>query len=393
MRYQRISSTISLYLLCLHYGCYAVQILGNISRSGYDESASTFNTSATTRHLRSAGQAARPDGQLPTIFIVGAQKGGALSLLDLITQHPLLCSGITRDPGFFSDDSKFAEGTAIYKKLFRDGKCHKNEKYSMYVDGTSILHIPKVWSRIADTYDNDPEGRKLKDKLKFIVVLREPVSRDYVLYQHNLRSKLRKGLKFEEIKTFEEMSTESEFKDENGQDTRYGRYVEQLLEFTKVFRRDQLLILNSHVLFEDVASLTRNIYQFINVPNETIPNVALPRVNHYQETGTAFESCAVHHIPEIDCTFRDRLGEYYESFNAQLYYWLKATRDEANINEPPFSPIFSSYKLSPCSENSRLEFNTYLSKEKDVIRLREEYQTRTNGFHLPLGACHAMENK
>lgn len=393
MKYQHISSSLSLLLLCLHYGCFAIQILSNLSRSGHDENPLHFNATGTARYLRSAGPAIRPEGQLPTVFIVGAQKGGALSLLDLITRHPLLCSSILREPGFFSDDSKYEQGTAAYKYQFHDAKCHKNEKYSMYVDGSSILHIPKVWQRIADTYNNDCEGRKLKDKLKFIVVLREPVSRDYVLYQHNLRSQLKKGLKFDQIRTFGEMTNDSNFKDENGLDTRYGRYVEQLAEFTKVFRRDQLLVLNSHVLFEDVASITRNIYQFINVPDETVHNVALPRVNHYQEAGTAFESCAVHHIPEMECSFRDRLGEYYESFNTQLYYWLGATRKEANINEPPFKPTFSSYKQTPCSENPRLDFDTYIGKEKDVIKLREQFKTKTNSFHLPPGACHISENQ
>lgn len=347
-----------------------------------------------TRHLRNSDKIdTKVDGQLPSIFIIGALKGGSLSLLDLISHHPLLCTGMQKEPNFFSNDDNYEEGPKVYKDMFRETKCSKNAKYSKYIDGTPMLHIPKVWSRIADTYNNDKDGKKMKDNLKFIVLLREPVSRDFVWYQHKLRNSLHKGLKFSDVKTIKEVTEESGFKDKDGLDTRHGRYIEQLQEFTKYFRRDQIMVLNSQVIFDDAASVIKNIYQFLNVPGQTVPNLVLPRPNHYLETSTAFETCTVHHIPEMDCSYRDPLGEYYQPYNLQLYYWLKATKGEANINEPPFLPTFSNYKDSPCVADARSDYNTFLDKEKETILLREEFQTKTNGFHMPYGQCRAPHEK
>lgn len=365
---------------CLHGG-FAVDFIS--------DEVPIIDTSNGTRYLRASKTDVKIEGQLPSVFIIGAQKGGALSLLDLMIHHPLLCGGIRKEPDFFSSDENYDTGTKAYKDLFRDGKCNKNAKYSKYIDGTPMLHIPKVWSRIVDTYSKDKDGKKLKDNLKFIVLLREPVSRDFVWYQHNLRNELHQGQMFKDVKTIKEMTDESHFRDENGVDTRYGRYIEQLQEFTKYFRRDQLLVLNSQVIFDDAPSVMKNIYQFIGVPDEIVANQVLPRVNHFLETGMAFETCTIHHIPEMDCSYRDSLGEYYEPFNEQLYYWIKATKNEANINEPPFVPLFSSYKLTSCSEDARKEYDNYLSKERETIALREEFQTKTNSFHMPEGACHS----
>lgn len=353
----------------------------------YSEFPGSHQTRNSTRYLRTEKVDSKIEGQLPSVFIIGALKGGALSLLDLMTHHPLLCGGMHKEPNFFSNDENYKEGPKSYKDLFRDAKCSKNAKYSKYIDGTPMLHLPKVWRRIAETYGNDKEGKKLKDNLKFIVLLREPVARDFVWYQHNLRNGLHKGMKFSDVRTIKEWTEESDFKDAGGQDTRHGRYIEQLQEFSKFFRRDQILVLNSQVIFDDASSIIKNIYQFINVPGQTVPNLVLPRPNHYLETSTAFETCTIHHIPEMDCSFRDSLGKYYEPYNEQLYYWMKATKGAANINEPPFTPSFSSFKDTPCVDDARLNFDVYLSKEEDVIRLREEFQTKTNGFHMPRGQC------
>ena len=345
------------------------------------------NATVPKRHLRASKIDPKAEGQLPSVFIIGAQKGGALSLLDLMIHHPLLCGGIHKEPNFFSDEGNYATGAKDYKDLFRDAKCHNNAKYSKYIDGTPMLHVPQVWSRIVETYNKEKDGKKLKDNLKFIVLLREPVSRDFVWYQHILRNSLHAGQKFVDVKTIKELSEETKFLDTKGVDTRYGRYIEQLQEFTKYFRRDQLLILNSQVIFDDAASIMNNVYQFLNVPDEKVPNLVLPRVNHYLETSTAFETCTIHHIPEMDCSYRDSLGEYYEPFNVQLYYWIKATRPDANANEPPIFPPFNAYKTNACSDDARKEYNDYLGKEQEVIQLRAEFKTKTNGFNMPVGSC------
>jgi hypothetical protein len=165
-------------------------------------------------------------GTLPTVFIIGAQKGGSMSLLELMLQHPNLCGGKHKEPHFFNNDENFGRGVDWYRKQFTDEKCMKSPSKSKYVDGTPMIHIPDVWKRIQKTYDKEKEN---SENLKFIVLLREPVSRDYIWYQHVIRADLHTGQPFEEVKTLKEMNEESNFLNGEGQDTRRGRYVEQVI--------------------------------------------------------------------------------------------------------------------------------------------------------------------
>jgi hypothetical protein len=54
-------------------------------------------------------------------------------------------------------------------------------------------------------------------------------------------------------------------------------------------------------------------------------------------------------------------GAYYEPYNLELYQFLKNSEvGKADLNEPPFWPVFDTYKALPCSENSRKEFDEIL---------------------------------
>ena len=41
-------------------------------------------------------------GNVPTIFILGAQKGGSSSLFEFMREHPQLCGARKKEPQFFS---------------------------------------------------------------------------------------------------------------------------------------------------------------------------------------------------------------------------------------------------------------------------------------------------
>ena len=123
-------------------------------------------------------------GTLPTVFIVGAQKGGSSSLYELMQQHPQLCRSFHKENHYFDHPDNYLYGVDYYKSLFADTKCD-NVTGSHFMDGTPILHYPSVWQRIYDTYNH---SISLRDSLKFIVLLREPVARDYSWYQHATRT-------------------------------------------------------------------------------------------------------------------------------------------------------------------------------------------------------------
>ena len=124
------------------------------------------------------------DGALPSIFIVGAQKGGSSSLFELMTGHPSFCSGDHKEIHYFDNLAIYEKGIEHYKQMFTDPKCSRISG-ARFIDGTPILHYPAVWQRIYDTYSFNVT---LRTNLKFIVLLREPVAREYSWYQHTTRA-------------------------------------------------------------------------------------------------------------------------------------------------------------------------------------------------------------
>ena len=155
-------------------------------------------------------------GHIPSVFVLGVQKGGSSSLYAFLMLHPLLCGGEHKEPHFFDHDEFYRQGRAAYASTYTDVKCDNNDK-AVYVDATPMMHyMHKVSSRLADFYTQEE-----RDKLKFIALLREPVSRDYSWYQQVIRGELASGKKFRDILTFQEMD-ESKF--QNG-DHKVHRFV------------------------------------------------------------------------------------------------------------------------------------------------------------------------
>ena len=395
MSCQRIISvsTINCILLCVSY-LTTVLAIGNDTGNFLRGAELIIDVNSTlSRYLKSKVRSSTTDektkGFLPTIFIVGAQKGGSMSLVDLLMQHPHICIGKHKETHFFNNDENYEKGGEWYKNQFIDSKCTLRSSKSKFIDGTPILHIPDVWKRIQKLYDKEKVN---KDNLKFIVLLREPVTRDYTWYQHVIRAELHNGEKFTTIKTIKEINEVTNFQGHDGLDTRRGRYVEQLENFTKYFKRNQIMIISSSAIFRDSIDIMERIRKFIDVlPDDSI-NKPLPHLEHASQTGIAFELCALRHIPKMECAYRDKLATYYAPYNEKLYEWIEETKTQADLNEPEFLPLFEDSKGIECVEDARVEFDAFLEREVETVELREIYHTKTWGFHLPDGACRLVSN-
>ena len=127
----------------------------------------------------------------PLVFIIGVQKGGSSSLMWMMITHPQLCEGARKETHFFGGNyenlvdggTKFKDIKAEYYGLFTDKKCNGVANTS-FVDGTPILH-QAYWA--AKNINAMYTETGFKDQLKFIAMLREPISRDFSWYQHHMR--------------------------------------------------------------------------------------------------------------------------------------------------------------------------------------------------------------
>lgn len=321
-------------------------------------------------------------GNLPMIFILGAQKGGSSSLFEFILEHPTLCQGVHKEPHFFDDPKQYGWTRPLrsgrwepgkippreeYLDLFPDdADCFKKHIQYRYIDATTMLHASTQAMRaVHDFYT--PEERNL---LKFIVVLREPVSRDYSWFQQVSRDKLggnpnERGGGGDSPQPFISMETLKEADAHHSRHIkRSGVYVEQLTNITKYFRRDQLFVVSSNMLFRNTSMVMMNLAKYLAV--EDIPKwrEKLPHDDHLgKKQWVDIVECMLEHIPKLDCSHRDVLGSYYAPFNEQLYSWLSETRSSASPFEPPFLPFGEDYKKISCVADARKEFNELIEKD------------------------------
>ena len=346
------------------------------------------------RHLKDKHGAAKeltlgpPGLVLPSVFILGVQKGGSSSMMWELITHPQLCDGERKETHFFlgfSYGSKIDEGKSIeeikteYLAIFRDKKC-VDIPNTMFIDGTPVLHHLEVAGNMNSFYGNLDE----KDKLKFIIMLREPVSRDYSWYQHKIRQHLtghitgqgfdesRKGA-IADMQTFKEMY-ESHINDVNrGKLARSdipielaGDYITQILEFAKHFRRDQMFIINSNEAYTHTADTMEAVRQFLGVePHEQWNTDPFP---HDDLLGTTYHSsdpdCVLKHIPKMDCSFRDKLAAFYASKNKELEQWMSKTKKKGPPMEPNFTPFGTAYKNISCVPDARAALDAVVELEK-----------------------------
>lgn len=306
--------------------------------------------------LLTSSLAEKVTNDVPTLFLLGVQKGGSSSLFEFLVKHPLFCGGDHKEPHFFEHDDRYQRGRRYYSRMYSDKKCLDNPT-AQFIDGTPQLHyMHRVASRFNEFYSDEE-----KKNLKFILMLREPVSRDYSWYQHSTRAELAEGMKFTSLKTFQELDERNDHLH-----NRYGRYVEQVKDLTKYFARNQILILNSESVFKNSTKNMEIIAKFLGINFIEEWREPFPHDDHLEYPRFhGIITCVLNHVPALGCPFRDELGQYYERYNEMFYQWMRDTRQEASIYEPPFEVFGQKYKNVPCIADARAAMDEQIDKSRD----------------------------
>lgn len=109
---------------------------------------------------------------LPNLFILGARRAGTGSLTHYLSQHPTISFVEPRDPAFFQQDDLYHRGSQYYIRTF--GRPTKHQTWLGEATSSYFAQPHIVGPRLRETYGDSP--------LKFIVVLRDPVSRAWSHY-------------------------------------------------------------------------------------------------------------------------------------------------------------------------------------------------------------------
>jgi hypothetical protein len=181
----------------------------------------------------------------PNFLILGAAKAGTTSLCDILRQHPQVYFPLYKETTFFSNDSYFNLGMNWYLNTF----FNKTDNYLACGEASPdyLYWAEKTAPRIHENLGSET--------VRFIIILREPVSRAYSWYW-NMVKEGNEDLSFENAIEAEptRLKKHHEFLYKNGQMTygylRGGRYAEQIGYFLSLFPRENFLFL----LFDDLSN-------------------------------------------------------------------------------------------------------------------------------------------
>lgn len=221
-------------------------------------------------------------GHLPNLIIPGVQKAATSSLHHYLTQHPSITGGNIKELHFFDLDSKFGRGKKWYKQQFPNANDY-------ILDATpNYLYEDHIPLRIKETLGNN---------VKFIIVLREPVSRCFSAWNmyRQIANEPNRVARFAEIeraepryKLFSKYYQSGQFPSfaeavdfelqalTSGQEdfvepgiVRRGFYVEQIEHWLRIFKKQQFLFLDQESLRGDSLKPTlQRIAQFLDIPQE-----------------------------------------------------------------------------------------------------------------------------
>ncbi len=237
---------------------------------------------------------------LPTIIVIGAQKGGTTSLHEYLADHPAVGSSAIKEVQYFSHNSY--RGLDWYRAHFpRIGEYPHAIESSPY-----YLFHPCAPARVRATV---PDAR-------LIAVLRDPVDRARSHHNHQFEQG------FEQLDFATALAREPERlageEEKIVADPRYqsfahqhysyaarGFYAGQLERWYALFGADQILVVASEDLFADPRATVHRVQSWLGLFEHTPSELAARGSRAYKPAGDAMRA-------ELGARFRDdsaRLAE------------------------------------------------------------------------------------
>ncbi len=249
---------------------------------------------------------------LPSFIIIGGQRCGTTSLYQYLAEHPAIAPAATKEVHFF--DTRYGRGLAWYRGHFPTRTAAERVRRRTGFEPITgeatpyYLFHPLAPERIA---------RELPFA-RFVVMLREPVSRAISQHQHE-RSLGSESLTFEEAVAQEpgRLAGEEEhiladpsYQSYAHQHHSYlsrGRYAEQLERWFALFPRERFLILETGRFFQDPESGYNEVQRFLGIP-----------VQRRRDFSTYNASSG----GKVSDAELERLADYFKPHNLRLYELL-----------------------------------------------------------------------
>lgn len=254
----------------------------------------------------------------PDFLIVGTKRGGTTSLFNYLLMHPGVLGLFPRSRGKKSTDWFFADHTeshAWYRSHFHTTR-HKDRLRAK-------LGYAPVSGEASPYYLWDPRiaaaVRQHSPQVKAIALLRDPVERAWSHYQERMQNGV-EPLGFAEALRAEPSRLEGELERMAADPTYHstahdwfsyrarGIYLPQLQNWRRSFPQEQLLVVRSEDMYDDVQGVFDRVSDFLGLGRVTLPTTKTFNASHRKSQ-----------VPE---PVRRELVRFYAPYNAELEEYL-----------------------------------------------------------------------
>ena len=300
-----------------HHNKYVTHVTPSITK----KSAHLINNNTRVPHRMMISRTT-----LPNVLLIGAQKAGTSAITKLLFDNGI-CYGLSRkEIHYFDHSDKFRKGKEYYIEQFRRCKKELYNPMGLTMDATpNTLMFPE---RVYNTYQD--VAPPLISKLKLILILRDPLSRELSRYYHMKALYLQHSKKewvqdvaFENrtVKSFEQyVAVAMERKGHKA--FKYSFYIDHIKKWHELFGREKLLVLSYDELKENPARLRKRIEEFLGIK--------LDGEMEYRN-----QKQSKHKTDTISESVLQTLGPMFAAKNKELYEFLDKHRGPP-MEERPF---------------------------------------------------------
>jgi hypothetical protein len=232
-----------------------------------------------------------PDRRVPTFFQVGAAKAGTTSLWAMIEQHPAIAAPVgVKEPQYFvwADEEQEYDFRG-WERIPRDYQTD----WDAYLDLFEVDEATQVLGEASVQYLAHPAApakiAARAPEAKILIVLREPVARAWSHYTYNLMRTEESERDFMAALRAE-LATTRPF-----QASAYatlGKYSEQVGRWIDQFGRDNVMVLLSSDLRDDLEGSAREVFRFLGLDSDVhleATNLTNPTQTNHPLTDAIFK--------------------------------------------------------------------------------------------------------
>jgi len=201
--------------------------------------------------------------KLPTFLVVGIEKAGTTSIYQYLNQHPQVYMSPVKETNFLERDWENFQGKLNPKRI------DTWEKYcNLFKDVQDEVAIGEVSPNYLFHYKfSSLRIIKYVPDVKMIAILRNPVDRAYSDYLMHLRD----SINMEKVHSLTE---QVRFRADTSFTLKKGFYFTPVKHYFDTFGKERVKIYLYNNLSENSLAIMQNMYQFIGVNGNFIPDTS-----------------------------------------------------------------------------------------------------------------------